>query len=146
MTTLARNEEQQIRELVAAWLKAVHARDIDAVMKDYAPDFVGYDLFAPMKVVGADDYRKNYRMWFDHCPGPPSYEIRELDITAGEDVAFCRSLNRMTTPGEDDGAEECWLRVTVCFKKVAGSWKVVHEHVSVPLDPETRKGIFDFRP
>jgi len=146
MTTLARNEEQQIRDLVADWLKAVHARDVDAVMKDYAPDFTGYDLFAPTKVTGADDYRKNYEMWFDQCSGPPTYEIRELDVTAGEEVAFCRSLNRMMTPQEDGGTGECWLRVTVCFKKIAGSWKVVHEHVSVPLDMETQKGVFDFRP
>ena len=146
MTTLAQNEEQRIRELVADWLKAVHARDVDAVMKDYAPDFIGYDLFAPTKVTGAADYRKNYQMWFDHCSGPPTYEIRELDVTAGEDVAFCRSLNRMATPKDGGGTEECWLRVTVCFKKIAGSWKVVHEHVSVPLDMETQKGVFDFRP
>jgi ketosteroid isomerase-like protein len=25
------------------------------------------------------------------------------------------------------------VRVTVCFRKIAGKWKVVHEHVSVPF-------------
>jgi ketosteroid isomerase-like protein len=36
-----------------------------------------------------------------------------------------------------DGAndpDECrWVRATVCFRRVRGAWKVVHEHSSVPL-------------
>ncbi|WP_441614746.1 MULTISPECIES: nuclear transport factor 2 family protein [unclassified Cupriavidus] len=34
--------------------------------------------------------------------------------------------------------QEAWVRATLCFRKIAGRWLVVHEHASVPmpLDPE----------
>jgi uncharacterized protein (TIGR02246 family) len=146
MKTLEKTNEAQIRELTQRWLKAVHARDAAAAMACYADDVIAYDLFAPTKVTGAAAYRKNYEMWFECCKdGPASYEIKELDVVAGDDVAFCRSLNRMEAPGPHGKVEESWLRVTVCFEKRSGAWKIVHEHVSVPLDMETQKGVFQFR-
>jgi len=146
MNTLEKTNEDQIREATHQWLKAVHARDIDAVMACYAEGVIAYDLFAPTKVTGIGAYRKNYEMWFQWCQeGPASYEFKELDIVAGDDVAFCRSLNRMVGPNAEGKTEESWIRVTVCFQKRAGAWKVVHEHVSAPLDMETQKGVFQFR-
>ena len=145
MKTLEKTNEDQIRELTQQWLKAVHARDAEAVMACYADDVIAYDLFTPTKVTGVGDYRKNYEMWFQCCQGPMNYEIKELDIVAGDEVAFCRSLNRMTGPNPEGKEEETWIRVTVCFQKQAGAWKVVHEHVSVPLDMESQKGVFQFR-
>ena len=146
MKTLEKTNEDQIRDLTRQWLKAVHARDAAAAMACYADDVIAYDLFAPTKVTGVAAYRKNYEMWFQCCEtGPSSYEIEELDVVAGDDVAFCRSLNRMSGPNAEGKDEESWLRVTVCFERRAGAWKIVHEHVSVPLDIETQKGVFQFR-
>jgi ketosteroid isomerase-like protein len=31
------------------------------------------------------------------------------------------------------------MRATACFRKIGGRWRVVHEHVSLPFDPETEK-------
>jgi uncharacterized protein (TIGR02246 family) len=147
MKTLEQTNEDQIREITRQWLKAVHTRDVDAVMACYADDVVAYDLFAPAKLVGAEPYRKNYERWFECCQtGPASYEIKELDVVAGEDVAFCRSLNRMVGTNPEGKEEESWIRVTVCLQKRAGEWKVVHEHVSVPLDTESQKGVFQYSP
>ena len=145
MKTLEKTNEEQIRELTQQWLKAVHAKDVDAAMACYADDVIAYDLFAPTKVSGAGAYRKNYEMWFQCCAGPTTYEIKELDVVASDEVAFCRSINRMIAPNPEGKEEEYWLRVTVCFQKRAGEWKVVHEHVSVPLDMESQKGVFQFR-
>jgi uncharacterized protein (TIGR02246 family) len=145
MKTLDKTNEDQIRDLTQQWLKAVHARDAAAVMACYADDVIAYDLFTPTKVSGAAAYRKNYETWFACCQdGPPGYEIKELDVVAGEDVAFCRSLNRMTGPNADGKEEESWIRVTVCFRKRGDAWKVVHEHISVPLDRQSQKGVFQY--
>ena len=29
------------------------------------------------------------------------------------------------------------MRVTVCYRRMGGEWRVVHEHVSLPFDPMT---------
>lgn len=42
---------------------------------------------------------------------------------------------RMRTPSTMSpwGEQEDIVRATVCFRKIDGDWRVVHEHASVPL-------------
>lgn len=30
---------------------------------------------------------------------------------------------------------QSWIRITVCYRRIEGEWKVVHEHVSLPFNP-----------
>lgn len=39
-----------------------------------------------------------------------------------------------------------WVPATMCFRKVEDAWLVVHEHNSVPFDPETGKAALDIKP
>jgi ketosteroid isomerase-like protein len=41
---------------------------------------------------------------------------------------------------------DIWLRATVGYRKTDGRWLVVHEHVSVPIDMESGKALFDLKP
>ena len=59
---------------------------------------------------------------------------RDLRLTAGDEVAFCHSLNRISgarTTGEDT---DVWVRATVGLRRTGGRWMITHEHVSVPFD------------
>ena len=35
--------------------------------------------------------------------------------------------------GEREIGEASWIRLTLCFRKIGGVWKVTHEHTSVPF-------------
>ena len=67
-----------------------------------------------------------------HCaPGSPAtpgrpidYEIRDLTVTVGGDVALCHSLNQL-------GA--LWFRSTIGPRKTGGAWRITHEHNSTPF-------------
>src|SRR5262245_14544851 len=99
----------------------------------YASDALSFDLAPPLQFAGADVLRKNFEQWFATFRGPIGSEIRDLKITAGADVAFCHCFNRISgtrTSGEETGV---WVRVTVCFRRSGDTWRVVHEHVSVPF-------------
>jgi ketosteroid isomerase-like protein len=39
-------------------------------------------------------------------------------------------MHGIRTDGEET---DVWVRATLCFRKIDGVWKVVHEHTSVPL-------------
>jgi ketosteroid isomerase-like protein len=45
---------------------------------------------------GADAYRNSLQEWFATFLGPVGYEVRDLEITANDHLAFGRSLNRIT--------------------------------------------------
>ena len=39
-----------------------------------------------------------------------------------------------------------WFRETVGYRKIAGRWKVTHQHSSVPFDMTSGKPLLDLRP
>jgi uncharacterized protein (TIGR02246 family) len=132
MTNEASNEVL-IRKLLDNWVKAVRAKDVNEVMSKYAPDILLFDLAPPLLYRGADAYRKNWEEWFASWKGPIGCEIRDLSITAGDDVAFSHSLNRISGTRTNAEETDIWIRATVCFRKSNGKWLITHEHVSVPL-------------
>jgi uncharacterized protein (TIGR02246 family) len=122
-----------IRERLDDWARAVRAKDVEAVMSHYAPDILLFDLAPPLQWKGADVCRNNWAEWFPTFQGPVDYEITELSITSGHDVAFCHSLNRIygaRTTGEHTNV---WVRATVGLRKRDGTWTIAHEHYSVPF-------------
>ena len=128
------SDESDIRALIDRWARAVHEGDLDAVLADHAEDIVMFDVPPPEDGVrGIDSYRETWPPFFEWQRRGASFEIVELDVTAGDDVAFANALLRCGTQDEleDDPANR--LRLTIGLKKVDGSWIVTHEHHSFPL-------------
>jgi uncharacterized protein (TIGR02246 family) len=135
----------QIRERLDAWTQALHAKDLDALMALYAPDTITFDLMPPSQVDGAERYRKNFEHWFAAMPGPIDYEIHDLRITTSGDVAFCHSLSHVKGTRASGEKADYWVRVTVGFQKRNGQWLVIHDHVSMPIEMESRKAVSELR-
>lgn len=137
----------EVRELVENWLKAVRAKDINGVMSHYAADILLFDLAPPLQYRGADAYRKNWEEWFSTFRGPIGYEIRDLSITASDDVAFCHSLNRISGTRTNGEETDVWVRATVSCRKIEGKWMITHEHISVPFYMDgSYKAAVDLKP
>lgn len=125
--------EAEIRALIDDWTRAIRARDVDGVVSHYAADIVAFDLAPPLQYTGADALRASLEAWFTTFRGPVGLETRDLSVTTGEDVAFCRSLNRISGTRTDDDETDVWVRATVGLRRIDGRWKVTHEHASVPF-------------
>src|SRR6185295_20149858 len=96
--------ETVIRGLADRWAKAIRAKDVDGVVANYAPEVVAFDIVPPLRSVGIDAQREGLEAWFATWRGPIGYDLRDLTITAGDDVAFSQSLNRIRgtkTDGEE---------------------------------------------
>jgi PhnB protein len=128
-----RGEAARIRERLEAWAAALRARDLAALLSHYAADIRSFDLAPPLEHAGTEALRKGLGEWLPTFQGPIGYELRDVRITAGGDVAFSHSLAHMTGTKTSGEEMNIWVRVTVCFRKLDGDWKVVHEHASVPF-------------
>ena len=125
------DDEQAIRALIMKWVAAVHAGDIDGVLSGHANDIVMFDVPPPEQGVrGIDAYRASWPPFFDWQRSGGSFEIVELDVTAGEDVAFAWALLRCGTPESLRETPINFLRLTIGLRKTAGAWIVSHEHHS----------------
>jgi uncharacterized protein (TIGR02246 family) len=129
------NDQQQIRTLIERWAKAVHATDLDAVLIDHSDDIVMFDVPPPDDGVrGIDAYRETWPPFFEWQARGASFEIVELDVTAGDDVAYAHALLRCGMPEELAERPERRLRLTLGLRREDGRWVVAHEHHSFPLD------------
>ena len=141
-----KNDEAEIQRAIEGYVEALRARDIDGVMSIYAPELVSFDLVPPLQYVGADVYRNHWLAGWSMLQGAMGYEVADLDITVGDDVAFTRSLNRSSATLSTGQKAELWLRWTTCLRNFGGKWLFVHMHVSVPFDVATGRAMFDLKP
>jgi uncharacterized protein (TIGR02246 family) len=124
----------EIRQLIERWADAVHAGDLETVAADHADDIVMFDVPPPEQGVrGIGAYRDTWPPFFEWQRQGASFEIVELDVTAGDDVAFAWALLRCGTPEELERDPGNRLRLTIGLRKDAGRWIVTHEHHSFPL-------------
>ncbi len=141
-----KNEEAEIKRVIEGGVEAIRAKDLDGIMSMYAPELVSFDIVPPLQYVGADAYRKQWEEAFSLFPGPIDYEIADLSITVGDDVAFTHSFNRLSGTMNNGQKIGHWLRWTACFRKIGGKWLIAHMQASVPVDLETGKAVLDLKP
>jgi uncharacterized protein (TIGR02246 family) len=141
-----KNDEAEIKRVIERGVEAIRAKDLDGVMTMYAPDLVSFDIVPPLQYVGADTYRKHWGEAFASFPGSLDYEIVNLSITVGGDVAFAHSFNRLSATMNNGQKVGNWLRWTACFRKINGKWLIAHMQASVPVDLETGKAVLDLKP
>jgi uncharacterized protein (TIGR02246 family) len=124
-------DEQAIRELITRWAAAVHTGDLDTVLADHDPDIVMFDVPPPYDGLrGIDAYRDSWPPFFEWQSQGALFDIVELDVTAGDDVAFAHALLRCGMPAELEANPANRLRLTIGLRKRDGRWVVQHEHHS----------------
>jgi len=121
----------QLRALIERWAQAVRSKDVHGVLAHAAADIVTFDLAPPLASTGPD--AGGLQAWFSTWQGPLGYEIHDLRITAGGDVAFCHFLTRLSGTKIDGQKNDVWFRQTLCLLRVGGQWRIAHQHESVPF-------------
>jgi uncharacterized protein (TIGR02246 family) len=124
-------DEQQVHELIERWVSAVQHQDLDLVLEAHSPDIVMYDVPPPQQGNrGIDAYRDSWPQFFDYLRQGAIFELVELDVTAGSDVAFAYGLLRCGQPEDFAKEPDARLRLTVGLRKDDDRWIVTHEHHS----------------
>lgn len=139
--------EKEIKKIINDFHAAVLARDIDKVMSFYSNDIVAFDIVPPLQYVGKKAYRKSWEKAFEvnENENNPGYDLHNLKVTVGGDIAFCHELNHCFSTSKGDEID-MWMRGTHCFKKIDGKWLITHEQFSVPIDFESGMGLTDLQP
>jgi uncharacterized protein (TIGR02246 family) len=124
--------EAAVRALIEAWAAAVRRQDIDAILAHHSADMVMFDVPPPFQSKGIEAYRASWDLFFGWSTDPVPYEITEMTVTAGEDVAFAVATMRCAEPGPGGEPKPLAFRLTIGLRKIDGRWTIVHEHHSVP--------------
>jgi ketosteroid isomerase-like protein len=127
------DDEAEIRRLLERWVSAVHGGRLDDVLADHADDILMFDVPPPDDGVrGIGAYGETWPEFFDWQRSGARFELVELQVTAGEDVAWAAALLRCGTDEDYVACPELRLRLTVGLRREEGRWVVAHEHHSFP--------------
>jgi ketosteroid isomerase-like protein len=130
--------EAEIRNLIADWEDALCRRDLQSLMTFYSRDVVLFDVHPPFRVEGIERIRE---LWEDVLLLiPDRLERCDLRIEAAPAVALAHWCFRPAGP-LDPSVIPAWIRVSAGYRRENGRWKIVHEHVSLPVDPITNQAV-----
>ena len=147
MTTTSTNtaNEAQIRQMVGDQQRAICTKDVDQIMSRYANEVIFFDVKPPFQTKGKAAVRQLWEDCLPYFPDSFEMETRDLTITVNDDLAVAHWLFRFK--GEQDHpAMQQWMRVTAVCQKHQGDWQIVHEHISVPFNPETSQAVLTLNP
>ena len=61
-------------------------------------------------------------------------EREDIELTVSSELAFVTFLSRPVRTESDNPSAKSWLRTSVCLKKLGDGWKVIRDHISLPVD------------
>jgi len=138
--------EAQIRLQINQVAEGIRAQDLEGLEQLYTADVVSFDVEPPLQHVGVAAKMKNWSNVFTFFQDA-TYEVRDLDLIVGDDVAFGHCFARLSgTLRNGTATSGMWVRATFCFQQVDGNWLIAHDQVSVPLDMASGKGVTDLEP
>jgi uncharacterized protein (TIGR02246 family) len=126
------SDDAAIRNVIESWTAAVRRRDLGGILQNHSSDIVMFDVPPPFQSTGIEAYKKTWDLFFSWSSDPVPFDITEMSITAGSDVAFVVATMHCAGPGTNGEQKGLDFRLTVGLRKIEGQWTITHEHHSVP--------------
>ena len=125
-------DEVAIRNLVENWASAVRRKDLSAILLNHSRDILMFDVPPPLESKGIEAYKRTWELFFSWAHDPVVFSISEMNVTAGDDVAFVTALMRCAGTEVNGKDIELKFRLTIGLRKIEKQWIVMHEHHSIP--------------
>ena len=122
------DNKTQISKLLYHWADATQKGENDKVLSNHSSDVLIFDVLTPLQYKGAEEYKNSWGEWQPEYKEESLFEIHELDITTSETVAFAHGLIKCSVEPKID-----WVRATFCLLKTDDKWKIIHQHISMPI-------------
>lgn len=143
---MSNHEEAAIRRQIEKIVEAISAQDLGSLKQLYTTDVVSFDVEPPLQHVGIEAKLANWSHAFSVFEST-TYQVRDLTIELSGDVAIGHGFARISgTLMNGTLTDGMWVRITYGCRKVGGTWLIAHDHVSVPLEIASGKGIVDLDP
>ncbi|MBY0473820.1 MAG: nuclear transport factor 2 family protein [Nitrosomonas sp.] len=126
------NNHTDIQTLLEQWARSTRMGEQDRILNNHSESVIIYDVLPPMKYEGVEEYRKSWDEWQPETTGENIFDLHEVKITAGHDVAFAYGFIHCGGTLPDGKTFEDWVRATFCLEKLNGKWLITHQHISMP--------------
>ena len=131
----ADDEHADIRALLDRYAAAWGSLDPGKAAPLYATDadLVFYDVL-PLKYTGWSEYDKGVRAHLAEFQSMKLTPKGDLKVTRHGNTAWTTQTVHIDVKPKEGEALSMDLRQTLVLEKRSGEWKIVHEHLSAPLE------------
>src|SRR5947207_854018 len=91
-------DETEILALIERWAQAVRNQDRATIREAHDADMLMFDVPPPFLSRGLDAYMATWEPFFSMAEKPVAFHFHDIEITAGEDVAFATAFGKSCRP------------------------------------------------
>lgn len=132
--------------LIDERVAAIADRDGKRLMARHHTDVLAFNVLPPLRLTGTAAIEEQMHAWFDAYRDGPRYRVHDLHVDAERDLGYCAFIYHVSGTLADGNDVSMAVRATLVCKRIDGAWRIVHDHESVPFDPETGMALTDLRP
>ena len=118
------DDNAAIRNVVESWTAAERRKDFGGILQNHSSDIVMFDVPPPFQSKGIEAYKKTWDLFFSWSSNPIPFDITEMSITAGSDVAFVVATMRCAEPGVN--GEQQRTRFSLDDRPAQNRWSMDH--------------------
>lgn len=140
----------EVQEVLNNYKFAIEERNVEKFLQSYSENVHLFDTWGAWECCGKTEWKKGVEKWFNELADEHTHlkvTISEAIKEECESVAFvhCAITFAAYLETSPERIRQITNRFTFGLRKTEGSWEIIHEHSSLPIDPETGKGMFDLR-
>ena len=137
--------DSPISQVLNDYKAAVLAKDVDAFVALYDRDVRVFDMWGEWAYSGLEAWRAMAAGWFGSLGTERVVvDFSEVQATVTEQLAVAHAFVRYAAVTSDDVELRALNnRLTITLVRRDGTWKIIHEHSSSPIDAETMKAILN---
>ena len=125
-------DSAEVAWLVSKRAAAIRSRDAEYLASRYAPDAMTFGVAPPLSPFAGEAHNVEWlRAWFDRMCGRIDHRVRDLTVSVGGDLAFCRSLDVLSVRPVHGRREVVRFETVLGLRRLGGVWFVEAEFLRI---------------
>lgn len=133
---------QEIITALEQWDRAICSLDLHEIVVHCSADVSLFDVSSELQGISA--YQQIWTQYEEYFQTGLRVFRDQIQIHAESDLAFVYCLSKIDVESGVPTPNISWCRTTICYRKKNDQWKIVHQHISLPIDIQGREP-FDWK-
>ena len=129
----------EVLHQIELWDLAVVGKGIDTLVDQCAQDISMFDISCQLEGVNA--YKTEWDKVSPYLNDNMQITRRDIKLYTSEDLAILHCYSKVENTALQAQLQMPWCRTTLCLQKKNGQWRVVHQHISMPINMATGKAV-----
>jgi ketosteroid isomerase-like protein len=135
-------DPRDVREITALENQMASATNIDQLMPHFADDAILIDIMAPGWYQGREQIRAAIAPQLAPIK-TLKYRMHEISVATDGTLACAAMQLSFDVTRQDNSPLKMSVRQIDAFRKIHGQWRIIQQHVSVPVDQKGSTAVLD---